>query len=95
VFWFGLVRFGGSPAFCREDSFIKTYVALPWHDAGCKTALEGKCKEKCEDLGLKYKKMYLLMGRRSALSIHNKLMLYEQILKLVWTYGIQLWRCTK
>jgi hypothetical protein len=29
------------------------------------------------------------MGR-SALSIHNKLMLYKQILKPVWTYG-----CTK
>jgi hypothetical protein len=39
--------------------------------------------------------MYLLMGRSSALSIHNKLMLYKQILKPVWTYGIQLWGCTK
>jgi transposase len=27
-----------------------------------------------EELGLKYKKMYWLTGRRSALSIHNKLM---------------------
>ena len=35
------------------------------------------------------------MGRRSALSIHNKLMMYKQILKPVWTYGIQLWGCTK
>ena len=35
------------------------------------------------------------MGRRSALSIQNKLMLYKQILKPVWTYGIQLWGCTK
>ena len=39
--------------------------------------------------------MYWLMGRRSALSIHRKLMLYKQILKSVWTYGIQLWGCTK
>jgi len=35
------------------------------------------------------------MGRRSALSIHNKLMLYKQILKPVWTSGIQLWGCAK
>ena len=35
------------------------------------------------------------MGRRSALSVYNKLMLYKQILKPVWTYGIQLWGCTK
>jgi hypothetical protein len=52
-------------------------------------------KKKREELGLKYRQMYWLMGRRSALSIHNKLVLYKQILKLVWTYGIQLWGCTK
>jgi len=39
--------------------------------------------------------MYWLMGRRSALSIHSKLMLYKQILKPVWTYGIELGGCTK
>jgi len=34
------------------------------------------------------------MGRRSALLIHNKLLLlllYKHILKPVWPYGIQLW----
>jgi len=35
------------------------------------------------------------MGRRSVLSTQNKMMLYKQILKPVWTYGIQLWGCTK
>jgi hypothetical protein len=39
--------------------------------------------------------MFWLMGRRSALTMHNKLVLYRQILKPVWTYGIQLWWCTK
>jgi hypothetical protein len=39
--------------------------------------------------------MYWLMGRRSVLTTHNKLVLYKQILKPVWTYGIQLWGCTK
>ena len=34
--------------------------------------------------------MCWLMGRRSALSTNNKLVLYKQILKPVWTYG-----CTK
>ena len=52
-------------------------------------------KKKREELGLKYEHMYWLMGRRSALSTQNKLMLYKQILKPVWTYGIQLWGCTK
>jgi ABC-type cobalamin transport system permease subunit len=56
---------------------------------------KARVKKKSESLGLKYKKMYWLMGRRSAVSIRNKLMLYQHILKPVWTYGIQLWRCTK
>jgi hypothetical protein len=38
--------------------------------------------------------MYRLMGRYSALSVYNKLMLYQQVLKPVWTCGIQLWGCT-
>ena len=39
--------------------------------------------------------MYWLIGRHSSLSINNKLLLYKQVLKPVWTYGIQLWGCTK
>lgn len=52
-------------------------------------------KKKCEELRLKYRKLYWLMGRNSQLSINNKLMLYRQVLKPTWTYGIQLWGCTK
>jgi len=51
-------------------------------------------KKRGEELGLKYKHMCWLMGRRSAMSTYNKLVLYKQILKPVWTYGIQLWGCT-
>jgi hypothetical protein len=52
-------------------------------------------KIKREELFLKYKRMYWLTGRRSAMSTHKKLVLYKQILKPVWTYDIQLWGCTK
>lgn len=27
--------------------------------------------------------------------MYNKLLIYKQILKPIWTYGIQLWGCTK
>jgi hypothetical protein len=37
--------------------------------------------------------MYWLLGRKSQLSVHNKLLLYKQVLKPIWTYGIQLWGC--
>jgi hypothetical protein len=35
--------------------------------------------------------MYWLLGRKSELSISNKLLGYKVILKPIWTYGIQLW----
>lgn len=36
-----------------------------------------------------------LLAEKSELTLHNKLILYKQILKPVWTYGIQLWGCAK
>lgn len=35
-----------------------------------------------------------MIGKSSKLSIHNKLLLYKQILKPIWTYGIPLWGCS-
>jgi hypothetical protein len=35
--------------------------------------------------------MYWLLGHKSKLSIINKLLVYKDILKPIWTYGIQLW----
>jgi hypothetical protein len=37
--------------------------------------------------------MYWLLGRNSELSVHNKLTLYKQVIRPVWSYGIQLWGC--
>ena len=42
-------------------------------------------------LVLQSRKMYSLLGRKSKLSIENKLLLYKTILKPIWSYGIQLW----
>jgi hypothetical protein len=52
-------------------------------------------KKKREEFGPKYRQKYWLLGRRSNLSLHSKLMLYKQILKPIWTYRILLWGCTK
>jgi len=57
--------------------------------------MESLCQEETRGNGPKIQKMYWLLGRDSPLSLHSKLLLYKQILKLVWTYGIQLWGCTK
>lgn len=46
---------------------------------------------KRKQLGLQLRKLYWLIGRKSKMSIENKLIIYKSILKPVWTYGIQLW----
>jgi hypothetical protein len=35
--------------------------------------------------------MYWIIGRKSRLSLANNPLVYEAILKPIWTYGIQLW----
>jgi uncharacterized protein YeeX (DUF496 family) len=43
---------------------------------------------------MKFREMYWLLGRNSELSVHNKLALYKQVIRPVWSYGIRLWGCT-
>jgi hypothetical protein len=35
--------------------------------------------------------LYWILGRKSELSIENKLLIYKTILKLILTYGVTLW----
>ena len=51
-------------------------------------------KSKRTQVDNKLKNMYWLLGRKSKLSLENKILIYEIILKTVWTYGIQLWGTT-
>jgi hypothetical protein len=46
---------------------------------------------KRKQLGIALTKMYWLLGRKSKLSINNKLLIYKTILKPIWAYGIHLW----
>ena len=34
-----------------------------------------------------------LIGKKSHLSIENKLLIYKPVLKPIWSYGIEMWRC--
>lgn len=52
-------------------------------------------KKKRIELGLKYRQLYWLLGRKSRLSIQNKILIYNQVLKPVWMYGAQIWGCAK
>jgi len=47
---------------------------------------------KRKQLDRKLRNLYWIIGRKSQLSLENKLLVYKVILKPVWTYGIQTWR---
>lgn len=49
---------------------------------------------KRNQVNLKLSKMYWLIGRKSKLSLDNKVLLYKAVLLPIWTYGIQLWGST-
>jgi len=46
---------------------------------------------KRKQLDLKLRRLYWIIGRKSQLSLENKLLVYKAILKPIWTYGVQLW----
>lgn len=52
-------------------------------------------KKKRAELDIKYRQLYWILGRNSKMPVHNKLLIYTQILKPVWLYGLQLWGCAK
>jgi uncharacterized protein YeeX (DUF496 family) len=54
---------------------------------------KGHIKKKRDELSIKFRTMYWLLGHNSELSIHNKIISYEQVICTVWSYGIQLWGC--
>ena len=49
---------------------------------------------KRNQIKITFSKMYWLIGRKSKLSLHNKVLLYKAIIRPIWTYGIQLWGST-
>jgi hypothetical protein len=39
--------------------------------------------------------MHLLINKKSQLSLENNITINKAIIKPVWTYGIELWECSK
>lgn len=52
-------------------------------------------RQKAEQIKLKCRQIYWLVGYQSPLSLNNKRLVYESIIKPIWLYGIQVWGCTK
>lgn len=49
--------------------------------------------KKKKQIELRVKEINWLIGRKSRLSIENKLLIYKTVIKPIWTYGIELWSC--
>jgi hypothetical protein len=52
-------------------------------------------KAKRRQLELRVRNMYWLINKKSQLSLENKITIYKAIIRPVWTYGIELWGCSK
>ena len=48
-------------------------------------------KKKRNEINIKYKNMFWLIGRKSQLALKTKVMIYKAILKPIWLYGCQIW----
>jgi hypothetical protein len=48
-----------------------------------------------EPLAVKQKSKKRITLRKSQLSLENKITIYKAIIKPIWTYGIELWGCSK
>lgn len=50
--------------------------------------------KKRKQIDMKIQELKWLIGRRSKLSLDNKILIYKTVIKPIWTYGIELWGCT-
>lgn len=92
---FTLRRDSCSPVYLNESEIpIKSDVKYLGLHLDRRLTWKTHVKAKRTQLNNKFKKMYWLLGRKSQLSLENKLLLYKTILKPIWTYGIELWGTT-
>ncbi|PNF14818.1 hypothetical protein B7P43_G06332, partial [Cryptotermes secundus] len=47
--------------------------------------------KKRQQMDLKAAELNWLLGRKSNLSLSNKLLIYKAVIRPIWTYGIKLW----
>ena len=68
----------------RGNSYLGLYLdkKLNWKD---------RVMKKRKQMDLRHKEFYWLHGRKSHLSVDNKLLLYKTRIAPIWTYAIELW----
>jgi hypothetical protein len=51
---------------------------------------EAHIAKKRKPMDLRFKDLWWLFGRKSHLSVNNKLLLYKSIIAPIWTFGLEL-----
>jgi hypothetical protein len=49
--------------------------------------------KKRKQIDLRFKQLYWILGRKSPLSLENKVLVYKAVIEPIWAYGIELWGC--
>jgi hypothetical protein len=68
-------------------------VKYPGLHFDCRLNWKEEIARKRKQIDLKTKEINWLIGKKSHLSIENKLLIYKAVIKLIWSYGIELWGC--
>jgi hypothetical protein len=50
-------------------------------------------QNKKQEIVIKTNEINWLIGRKSKLSLENRIPIYKAVIKPIWTYSIQLWGC--
>ena len=51
-------------------------------------------RQKAEQIRIKQRQLYWLIGHHSKMNLYCKRLVYQSILMPIWIYGVQLWGCT-
>ncbi|PNF43030.1 hypothetical protein B7P43_G08777, partial [Cryptotermes secundus] len=95
------IHFQMSSRRCPEVNVHKNPIQVKAEVTYLGLHLDGKLtwkthiKAKRRQLDLKIKNMYWLLNCKSKLSLENKLIIYKCIIKPIWTFGIEVWGCSK
>jgi hypothetical protein len=88
------LRKGHCPAVNTNQTIIPQTEAVKYQGLHFDRRLNWKehIARKRKQINLKTKEINWLIGKKSCLSIENKL-LYKAVIKPIWNYGIELWGC--
>jgi hypothetical protein len=89
------IQLGHCPAVYINQTILPQTEAVkyPGLHFDCRINWKEHIARKRKHIDLKTKEINWLTGKKSHLSIENKLLIYKAVIKPIWSYGIELWCC--